>query len=259
LSKAETVIIKLSPMLDISLALQSLPETTAIHVVSVAGECKELVFFLKRFLASLETTFGISQMTDLPLPPPKGDRLTHDKFATKFGANYPPLEGAGGGFRITCINILKNGTIQDFSFLKSEEQCTIKYTSELRNFVYEPNASILKAGAYKSIACKFNLEKLHPDSHLYTSNQLMENFPGRIFKFIASFSFNKKEIKENLKNVEQANISIRNFPGSVDELRKKLKLKDGGDIYLFATTLCDGRKVMILGTRYRVHGARFLL
>ncbi len=201
LSKAETVMIKLSPMLDISLALQSLPETTEIHVVSVAGECKELVFVLK------------------------STRIT---------------------IFIHCVNVLKNGNIQEFSFSRLEEQqCNIRYASELRNFVYEPNASILKAGAYKSIAYKFNLEKLHPDSHLYTSNQLVENFPGRIFKFITAFSFNKKEIRENLKNVEQANISIRNFPGSVDELRKKLKLKDGGDVYLFATTLRDEKKIIL--------------
>jgi len=218
LNKAETVMIKLSPMLDISLALQSLPETTAIHVVSVNGECKELVFIV----------------TPPPTPSKGGQR------------HFERSEKTNEDFQITCINILKNGTIQEFSFLKSEEQqCNINYASELRKFIYEPNASILKAGAYKTIAHKFNLKKLHLDSHLYTSDQLVENFPGRVFRFVSSFSFNKKEIKENLKNVEQANISIRNFPGSVDELRKKLKLKDGGDIYLFATTLYDGRKVIL--------------
>ena len=221
LNKAETVMVKLSPMLDISLALQSLPETTAIHVVSVAGECKELLFILKnRFLTSRFLTS--SGMSNLPLPSLKGDSV-----------------------HICCINILKSGIVQEFSFLKSEEQCVIDYTSEPQHFIYEPNASILKAGAYKSIAHVFNLKKLHPDSHLYTSDQLVKNFPGRIFKFIAAFSFNKKEIKENLNHVEQANISIRNFPGSVDELRKKLKLKDGGNIYLFATTLYNGKKVIL--------------
>ena len=227
LNKAEAVMIKLSPMLDISLALQSLPETTEIHVVSVAGECKELLFILKnRFLtSSFLTAFG---MTDLPLPPPKGDSV-----------------------HVSCINILKSGIIQEFSFLKSgEQQCVINYTSELQHFIYEPNASILKAGAYKSIAHRFNLKKLHPDSHLYTSDQLVKNFPGRIFKFIAAFSFNKKEIKENLHHVEQANISIRNFPGSVDELRKKLKLKDGGNTYLFATTLYNNGKKVILASQF---------
>jgi 16S rRNA G966 N2-methylase RsmD len=239
LNKAKTVMIKLSPMLDISLALQSLPETVAIHVVSVAGECKELVFVLRRFLAALEMTAAFRILEEnrpvpmTPSPTPSKGRQRHS-------------ERSEESPEIICINILKNSTVQEFSFLKSkEQQCNINYASKLRKFIYEPNASILKAGAYKSIAHKFNLEKLHPDSHLYTSDQLVENFPGRVFKFVSSFSFNKKEIKENLKNVEQANISIRNFPGSVDELRKKLKLKDGGDIYLFATTLYDGRKVIL--------------
>ena len=201
LSKAETVMIKLSPMLDISLALQSLPETKVIHVVSFAGECKELLFMLKN--------------------------------------------GQAGDVKINCINILKNGAIQDYSFFKSEEQCTINYTSDIKDFIYEPNASVLKAGAYKSIAFRFGMEKLHPDSHLYTSETLIKNFPGRIFKLVSAFSFNKKEIRENLGAIKQANLSIRNFPGTVDELRKKLKLKDGGEIYLFATTLFDERKVLL--------------
>ena len=205
LNKAKTVMIKLSPMLDISLALQSLPETKEIHVVSLAGECKELLFILKN--------------------------------------------GQAGDVKINCVNILKNGMIQVFSYIKSEEQSlVINYTSEPKEFIYEPNASVLKAGAYKSVAIRFDLEKLHPDSHLYTSDKLMENFPGRTFRLVSVFSFNKKEIKENLGAIKQANLSIRNFPGSVEALRKKLKLKEGGNIYLFATTLNDGKKVMLINS-----------
>lgn len=202
LEKAETVMVKLSPMLDVSIALQALPETTELHIISTTGECKELLFILKKGL------------TENPM--------------------------------ITCVNLLKSGEIQLFSFYKQEEQnCTADFTPQPEKFIYEPNASVLKSGAYKLTACRFNLKKLHPDSHLYTSSELIQHFPGRTFELISIFSFNKKDIKENLKEIKQANISIRNFPGSVDELRKKLKLKEGGDIYLFATTLSDGKKVLL--------------
>ncbi len=140
--------------------------------------------------------------------------------------------------------------MQSFSFLKSEEQqYSVNYTSELEDYIYEPNASIMKAGAYKSVACRYNLLKLHVDSHLYTSSEYIETFPGRVFKVISTFSLNKKEVKENLYAIKQANISIRNFPGTVDELRKKLKLKDGGDTYLFATTLSNGKHIIILSRK----------
>jgi len=201
-NKAETIMIKLSPMLDISSALQALPEVSDIQIVSIDGECKELLFILKK------------------------------------GIHKEPV--------ITCVNIQKNENMQTFSFFKTEEQnIPVNYTSKPKDFIYEPNSSILKAGAYKSIAHKYNLQKLHPDSHLYTSSEYMEAFPGRIFKVISTFSLNKKEIKENLNGIKQANISIRNFPGSVDELRKKLKLKEGGDVYLFATTLFNGKHIII--------------
>ena len=206
ISKADNIMIKLSPMLDISLALQSLPETSEIHVVSVNGECKELLFILK----------GSQEKTPV----------------------------------ISCVNIQKDGTMQQFCFSKEEEQnSTIEYASNLNDYIYEPNSSIMKAGAYKSIARKYKLRKFHPDSHLYTSSECVESFPGRVFKVISTFSLNKKEVKENLHGIKQANISIRNFPGSVDELRKKLKLKDGGDIYLFATTLFNGKRMMILSQK----------
>ncbi len=202
LTKSKTVMIKLSPMLDIGLALQSLPETFEIHVVSVAGECKELLFLLQNKIVE--------------------------------------------NIKITCINLLKNGKVQSFSFnKKDEENALTEYTSEPEKYIYEPNASCLKSGAYKSIASKYNLKKFHSGSHLYTSSVLIENFPGRIFNFASMFSFNKKELKEQLSGLKQANISIRNFPGTVDDLRKKLKLNDGGNIYLFATTLANGNKVII--------------
>jgi SAM-dependent methyltransferases related to tRNA (uracil-5-)-methyltransferase len=201
LEKADTVMIKLSPMLDITAALKELPETSEIHIVSSENECKELLFLLKK------------------------------------GMDHEP--------QIKCVNLNKSIS-HFFSFFKSQEkEVEISYTSELSEYIYEPNASLLKAGAYKTIASVFQLKKLHRDSHLYSSHNRIPDFPGRKFKVEHVFSFNKTELKSGLKDIERAHISIRNFPSSSDELRKKLKLKTGGDIYLFATTLANEKKILI--------------
>lgn len=206
LSKADTVMIKLSPMLDLSLALNDMPDTNEVHVVSVANECKELLLL-----------------------------LNHNPQAEK---------------KIYCVNIRKNGEIQSFSFTREQEsETTCEYTSEIEEYLYEPNASILKAGAYKSIATRYKLKKLHPNSHLYTSEVEIENFPGRSFCCNSVFSLNKKEQKTYLGDLQKANITIRNFPSTVAELRKRIKLGDGGNDYLFATTLFNEKKVIIRCTK----------
>ncbi|WP_321519549.1 SAM-dependent methyltransferase [uncultured Bacteroides sp.] len=201
-SKAGQVLIKLSPMLDLSLALHDLPFAREVYVVSVANECKELLVILRK-------------------------------------------ESVDNKILIHCVNILKNGEIQTYSFDKEQEQQGCEYTQTVGRFLYEPNASILKAGAYKSMANSYKLKKLHSNSHLYTSDQLIADFPGRKFECEAVFSLNKKELKVNLEAIKQANITVRNFPSSVAELRKRLKLSDGGDTYLFATTLMDEQKVLV--------------
>lgn len=202
ISKARQVMIKLSPMLDLSLALRDLPYAKEVHVVSVANECKEVLIILEK------------------------------------GA--PDKEMA-----IHCINVLKNGEVQRYTFSKEQESEVCDYADEIGTYLYEPSASILKAGGYKSIANSFNLKKLHPNSHLYTSNIKQADFPGRCFECKSVFSLNKKELKTYLGDVKQANITIRNFPSTVADLRKKLRLSDGGDIYLFATTLKSEQKVLI--------------
>lgn len=200
--KSSTTMIKLSPMLDISLATKAITNIAEIHVISINNECKELLFIKKQTYSFLPT--------------------------------------------IHCINIV-NDRIDQFSFSKEEEeQTSITYSDRLKKYLYEPNSSIIKAGAYKSVARQFTLDKLHVSSHLYTSDSLINEFSGRKFEIEAIFSLNKKDIKEHLSNLSQANITTRNFPLSVDEIRKRTKLKDGGNIYIFATTLADEKKVLIL-------------
>ena len=103
----------------------------------------------------------------------------------------------------------------------------------------------MKAGAYKIISQNYHLKKLHPNSHLYTSDYFLKEFPGRIFRRESVFSFNKKELAKELQGIDKANIAIRNFPSTVAELRKRTRLKEGGEIYLFATTLANEKKVLI--------------
>lgn len=148
---------------------------------------------------------------------------------------------------IHCVNILSNKKKQIFNFTKEEENALqISYTSDIKKYLYEPNSAILKAGAYKSIANRFNIQKLNSNSHLYTSDSEIKDFPGRKFVVEKEIQPNKNEVKIMLKNITQANITTRNYPITAQELKKKLKLKDGGNHYLFATTLSNEKKVLIL-------------
>lgn len=204
LSKANRVMVKLSPMLDLSLALKALEHTQEVHILSVNNECKELLLLL---------------------------------------GQEPPKE-----VPIHCANLFTKGTQEEqhFIFTREQEQrneCI--YNDILGNYLYEPNASLLKAGAFRSITAAYPVMKLHPNSHLYTSNVLITDFPGRVFRIVNQCSFNKKEIKESLADLKKANITIRNFPATVAELRKRINLTEGGDTYLFASTLNNGQKVLI--------------
>ena len=203
LEKAKTVLVKLSPMLDLSLALKTLKHIHQIHIVSVHNECKELLLVLRN-------------------------------------------EAASSSVSIHCEHILPTGESQSFSFTQEQEKeadCPLAH--EVENYLYEPNSSLLKAGAYRILTQMYPVKKLHISSHLYTSPEYIPHFPGRKFKVEAIGGFGKKEQKALLKDIDKANLTIRNFPSSVAELRKRLKLKEGGEVYLFATTLADERKVLI--------------
>ena len=200
--KAKTVMVKLSPMLDLSLALKTLKNVREVHVVSVNNECKELLLILQKQSISSEVS-------------------------------------------IHCEHIV-NDLHQHFVFTQEQERISdCPLTSQVETYLYEPNASILKAGAYRSLTQSCEVKKLHPSSHLYTSSHFIEDFPGRRFQVEAVSGFGKKELKTFLQGMEKANITIRNFPSSVADLRKRLKLKEGGEDYIFATTLADESKILI--------------
>lgn len=209
--KGKTVMIKLSPMLDMASALRDLQYVRRIHVVSVNNECKELIILLRKA--------------------PDEE------------------EAAAGEVIISCEQVVNNSVHQHFQFTFSEEKSAgCPLAESVGNYLYEPGAALLKAGPYRLLATRYGVEKLHPNSHLYTSSGLVD-FPGRRFRVTAVSWFGKKDLKVLLEGVEKANLTVRNFPSSVAELRKKLKLKEGGDTYLFATTLASGEKVLIRGEK----------
>ena len=202
-TKARTVLVKLSPMLDLSLALKELRYVREVHIVTVQSECKELLLLLRKDSAESEVA-------------------------------------------IHCVQLLVGGEQRRYVFTQEQERCAdCPLAPAVGAYLYEPNASILKAGAYRSLTQAYPVKKLHASSHLYTSDSLVTDFPGRTFKVIAVAGFGKKELKNLLGGLEKANLTIRNFPSSVAELRKRLKLKEGGDDYLFATTLANGEKVLV--------------
>ena len=201
LAKASNVMIKCSPMLDITLACRQLNSVVAVHVVAVNNECKELLFVLGR--------------------------------------------GKADDCAIHSVNILKDG-MQQFVFTQADEaSCLIDYSKEVGKYLYEPNSAIQKAGCSRVLAKRLGVKKLHANSQLYTADILIPDFPGRVFEVVEVFGFSKAEVKK-IQTMQKANITVRNFPESVQQLRKRLKLSDGGDNYIFATTLADERKVLVI-------------
>ncbi len=191
---------KLSPMLDIREVLKKIPNTSEIHVVSVDGECKELLVVI-----------GGS-----------GERIYH------------------------CVNLGANES--HFSCLERELRNTEtpQFIEEIKigNYLFEPNASILKAGVQDLLCQRLGLKKIHPNSHLYIGTEQM-NFPGRIFRITDVGGLSKQAVRQLLNDTEKANLTVRNFPCSVDELRRRLKIREGGDVYLFATTKHDGSHALL--------------
>ena len=156
---------------------------------------------------------------------------------------YHLKKGHNDEARIHCVNIKASGQ-EKFSFtLSKEQQTTPSYSMPLK-YIYEPNSSIMKAGGFKSIATQYDIHKLHQNSHLYTANTCISDFPGRIFTLSEVLSADRKHLKKI--GIEKANLACRNYPQKVDVLKKKLKIQDGGEQYLFATTLVDSKPKLLL-------------
>ena len=216
--KADRILLKLSPMLDWRKAVSDLENASPngvfkvaeVHIVSVDNECKELLLLLDKEQTDglrVVCVNGASSFTFLP---------SVGMFSSQAGNNLFPV-----------WEYLTDSDLAD---------------SPLN--LYEPNASIMKAGCFAELEAQYPVQQISVNSHLFLSSDEINDFPGRKFKILSISSMNKQEIKkkfsESLVPMESANIAVRNFPMSAEQLRKKLKLKDGGDTYIFATTLASG-------------------
>lgn len=145
-----------------------------------------------------------------------------------------------------AVNI-QGDNVQYFQFSSREEtEAKPELADHVGKYLLEPNAAVMKAGAFKCVATRHGLQKLHAHSHLYTCDEQVPDFPGRVFTVEKVVPFSKKEIKRQLAGMDKANVAVRNFPWNAEELRKQLRLGDGGDVYLFGTTLRDGGKVLVV-------------
>ena len=216
IAKADKIILKLSPMLDWRKSVEDIEHTktlpqahvTEVHIVSVDNECKELLLVI-----SQEQTESL---------------------------------------RLVCVN-----NEQEFVTIQNQQTTHLKPTNSAPEasefpsplYLYEPNASVMKAGCFDELTQRYQVSPVAPNSHLFLSSVEIADFPGRKFQISSISSMNKKDVKQTLSEIfghqeaplKRANISVRNFPLSADALRQRLQLKDGGDIYIIATTLANGQ------------------
>lgn len=232
--KARYVMIKLSPMLDWHKAVSDLhPLVTDVDIVAVDGECKEL-------LLTLDMKRGGAHKDD------NTQAYGHDYVSVRCA----DLPSSSFAFRYTsdgsyAIDV-QHASQQDDITPQSATQSSLLSADHTPSYLYEPNSSVMKAGCFRELELTFGARQISDNSHLFTSERLISGFPGRRFAVDAVTSFNKRQLKEALRDITNANITVRNFPMTVAILRKKLKLKDGGDTYIFATTTAGGEHVLVI-------------
>lgn len=216
LAKSRFTLVKLSPMLDWRKAVVDFDGAVReVHIVATGNECKELLLVLGR-------------------PAQANARDS--------------VDGAGSYRRLAphvfCVN---DDQRIDYDSAKYTQGLRIggKPLPDAKRYLYEPNASIMKAGCFDLVEERFGVTQIGPSSHLFVSEQQIADFPGRGFAIEAVGSMNKKDTKRLLNGMKQANIAVRNFPLTAPQLRKKLKLADGGTVYLFGTTMQGGGHVLL--------------
>lgn len=211
LEKSRFTMLKLSPMLDWHKAVDDLQGTVReVHIVSVGGECKELLLVLSTVVDSELKVY----CADLSIASD-----TSSLFVYTPGSSAP----------------VANST----------------FNIQHSTFLHEPNASIMKAGCFDELAAAYGVSPVSRNSHLFLSDEPIEDFPGRSFVVERVTTMNKGELRKALVGIEKANIATRNFPLTVAELRKRLKIKDGGDVYIFATTTAEGEHLLLISRKYR--------
>ena len=226
LKKSRFTMLKLSPMLDWHKAVEDLQGTVReVHIVSVGGECKELLLVLSEEIESELKVFCAD------------------------------LEAGGGSSLSGGYGSSSCSSLSAFLFVyapgASRPAPNSKLKTQNSKFLHEPNASIMKAGCFDELAAAYGVSPVSRNSHLFLSAEPVDGFPGRSFSIERVTTLNKRELRQALAGIEKANIATRNFPLSVAELRKRLKLKDGGDVYIFATTTAEDEHLLLISHKYQ--------
>ena len=245
LKKSRFTMLKLSPMLDWHKAVEDLQGTVReVHIVSVGGECKELLLVLSEEIESELKVF----CADLEAG----------------GSGEAGLSGgSSGSSSSSCSSFSSEPSSPSHPSAPSHASLFVyapgsprpapnsKLKTQNSKFLHEPNASIMKAGCFDELAAAYGVSPVSRNSHLFLSAEPVDGFPGRSFSIERVTTLNKRELRQALAGIEKANIATRNFPLSVAELRKRLKLKDGGDVYIFATTTAEDEHLLLISHKYQ--------
>ena len=253
LKKSRFTMLKLSPMLDWHKAVEDLQGMVReVHIVSVGGECKELLLVLseemeselKVFCADLEAgggsgeaglSGGSSSSSCSSLSSEPSSPRTPSSPSAPSHPSTPSLSASLFVYAPSASSPAPNS----------------KFKTQNSKFLHEPNASIMKAGCFDELAAAYGVSPVSRNSHLFLSAEPVDGFPGRSFSIERVTTLNKRELRQALAGIEKANIATRNFPLSVAELRKRLKLKDGGDVYIFATTTAEDEHLLLISHKYQ--------
>ena len=248
LKKSRFTMLKLSPMLDWHKAVEDLQGTVReVHIVSVGGECKELLLVLseeieselKVFCADLEA--GGSSLSGGSSGSSCSSLSSEPSFPRTPSSPSAPSHPIAPSHASLFVYAPGSSSPAPNSKLKTQNS----------KFLYEPNASIMKAGCFDELAAAYGVSPVSRNSHLFLSAEPVDGFPGRSFSIERVTTLNKRELRQALAGIEKANIATRNFPLSVAELRKRLKLKDGGDVYIFATTTAEDEHLLLISHKYQ--------
>ena len=246
LKKSRFTMLKLSPMLDWHKAVEDLHGTVReVHIVSVGGECKELLLVLseeikselKVFCADLEAGGGSGEAGL------SGGSSSSSCSSLSSEPSFPRTPSSPSAPSHASLFVYAPGS--------SSPAPNSTFNIQHSTFLFEPNASIMKAGCFDELAAAYGVSPVSRNSHLFLSAEPVDGFPGRSFSIERVTTLNKRELRQALAGIEKANIATRNFPLSVAELRKRLKLKDGGDVYIFATTTAEDEHLLLISHKYQ--------
>ena len=249
LKKSRFTMLKLSPMLDWHKAVEDLQGTVReVHIVSVGGECKELLLVLSEEMESELKVF----CADLEAGGGSGEAgLSGGSSGSSLSSEPSFPRTPSSPIAPSSPSAPSNASLFVYTPGSLRPAPNSKLKTQNSKFLHEPNASIMKAGCFDELAAAYGVSPVSRNSHLFLSAEPVDGFTGRSFSIERVTTLNKRELRQALAGIEKANIATRNFPLSVAELRKRLKLKDGGDVYIFATTTAEDEHLLLISHKYQ--------